>query len=74
MNEQSYVFRYIGGLWRDTALDAGILSDVLSQWEIELDYRTQFARLYDYERGLVFTYRAYSGAKITLTITKLQQL
>ena len=67
-----YQFRFVGGMWRDVAGNGDVLADVLSEWEIEIDYRTQFARLKDYERGLQFLFRAYTCAKIELTITKLE--
>lgn len=66
-----YQFRFVGGMWRDVAGDGGVLADILSEWEIEIDHRTQFARLKDYERGLQFLFRAYSCAMIELTISKL---
>lgn len=66
-----YQFRFIGDMWRDVAGNGDVLADVLSEWGIEMDHRTQFARLKDYERGLQFLFRAYTCAKIELTITKL---
>lgn len=66
-----YQFRFVGGMWRDVAGNGDVLADVLSEWEIEIDYRTQFARLKDYERGLEFLFRAWTCAKIELTVNKL---
>lgn len=63
----TFTFRQIGGMWRDISKDAGVLADVLATWELEFDYRIQFARVYDYERGILFMYRASAG-KITLEL------
>lgn len=67
-----YQFRFVGGMWRDVAGNGDVLADVLSEWEIEMDYRTQFCRIKDFERNLQFLYRAWTCAKIELTITKLE--
>lgn len=66
-----YQFRFIDGLWRDVAGNGGVLADVLTLWELEIDYRTQFARIKDFETGLEFTFRAWTCAKIELTVNKL---
>lgn len=66
-----YQFRLINGYWTDVLGTGEILADVLMQWEIEMDCRTQFARLIDAERGLLFEIRAYTCAKIELTIHKM---
>ena len=63
-------FRIIDGVWREITEDAGILADVLGRWGLEFDYRIQFARVYDYERGICFYYRVDSGL-ITLTLWRL---
>lgn len=65
-----YRFRLIDGAWREITEDAGILADVLGRWELDFDYRVQFARVYDYERGICFYYRVDSGL-ITLTLWRL---
>lgn len=67
-----YQFRFIGGMWRDVAGNGGVLADILARWELEIDYRTQFARIKDLDQGLEFTFRAWTCAKIELTITKLE--
>ena len=63
-------FRIIDGAWREITEDAGILADVLGRWDLDLDYRVQFARVYDHERGICFYYRVDSGL-ITLTLWRL---
>lgn len=64
---KEYRFRLIDGMWREITENAGILADVLGRWELDFDYRIQFARVYDYERGICFFYRAVGGL-ITLTL------
>lgn len=60
------IFRDIDGMWRDCSYGA-ILADVLSEYNLLIDDRTQFARIYDYERGVCFWYRASAGnIKLTL--------
>lgn len=68
---KEYVFHNWSGKWTDASTNE-VLADVLAKYEIIVDDRTQFARLYDYERGVSFWYRAYSG-KITLTLWELKQ-
>lgn len=65
-----YRFRCINGVWREITEDAGILADVLGRWELDFDYRIQFARVKDYERGICFYYRVDSGL-IKLTLWRL---
>lgn len=71
MERYEYIFRLVDGVWRDVTGRGDILADILVKYGILLDDRTQFARLYDYDEGVCFTYRAYSGAKITLSISQL---
>ena len=68
----TYVFRLIDGCWREVRQDAGLLADVLGRWELDFDYRIQFARVYDYERGICFLYRAEAG-KISLELWRIDQ-
>lgn len=68
----TYVFRLIDGCWREVRQDAGLLAEVLGQWELDFDYRIQFARVYDYERGICFLYRAAAG-KITLELWRIDK-
>lgn len=65
-----YRFRCIDGMWREITEDAGILADVLGRWELDFDYRIQFARVYDYDRGICIWYRV-DGGLITLTLWKI---
>lgn len=69
---QSYQFRFIDGMWRDVLGSDRVLADVLADYDLDIDYRTQFARLYDYERGLRIEFRAYSGAKIRVDIFRIE--
>lgn len=67
-----YQFRLIEGVWRDVlGKDERVLADVLAEYEIQMDDRTQFARLYDYRRELGFYYRAFNYAKIILLIFRI---
>lgn len=63
------IFRDVDGMWRDCS-NGAILADVLSEYNLLIDDRTQFARIYDYERGVCFWYRASAG-KIKLTLWAL---
>ena len=56
---QEFVFHEIDGTWQDA--NGNVLADVLSDYEILVDDRCQFARLYDYERGVVIYYRVFGG-------------
>lgn len=67
---ETYVFRMIDGMWRDVTHDGGILADVLSRWELDFDYRVEFARVKDYERGILFMYRASAG-KVSLELWRI---
>lgn len=63
------IFRVIDGMWRDCS-DGKILARVLYEYDLVIDDRTQFARIYDYERKVCFWYRASAG-KIKLTLWAL---
>ena len=59
------IFRPVDGMWMDA--DGQILADVLREYEMVIDDRCQFARLYDYGRDLCIWYRSDVGrVKITL--------
>lgn len=60
------------GLWLDAY--GNLLADVLAKYEIIVDDRTQFARLYDYDRMIQFEYRAYPGGKITLILNRIDKI
>lgn len=67
-----YIFHEIGGMWRDIAYpEQRVLADVLKDYDIIVDDRCQFARLYDYERMIYFYYRASAG-KVTLTLWRIR--
>lgn len=59
------------GLWLDAY--GNVLADVLAKYEIIVDDRTQFARLYDYERMIKFEYHKYHGGKITLILNRIEK-
>lgn len=71
MKRIEYIFRPVEGVWRDVTGKGDILADILIKYGILMDDRTQFARLYDYDEGVCYTYRAYNAAKITFAITSL---
>lgn len=64
-------FFLIDGAWRDTY--GNILADVLAKYGLLIDDRTQFARIYDYERMIIFYFRASAG-KITLTLWRMEKI
>lgn len=66
---REYIFRQIGRLWRDAA-SGRVLADVLAEYNIIVDDRTQFARLYDFSAGVKIYYRAAAG-KVSLTIWEI---
>lgn len=65
---QDIIFRQIDGIWQDA--DGCVLADFLANYEIIVDDRTQFARLYDYDRMLCIYYRATAG-KVQITIWRI---
>ena len=65
---QDIIFRPIDGLWQSA--DGVVLADFLSSYDIVMDDRTQFARLYDYGRMLCFHYRASAG-KVQITVNRI---
>lgn len=69
----SFVFRPVNDTWVDvTGKEPVVLADVLQSYDILIDDRTQFARLYDYERRLIIWYRAYGALKITIDIWEME--
>lgn len=67
--KKHYVFRPTEGIWQNA--EGEVLADVLAEYGLTIDDRTQFARIYDYEQMLCFWYRAYGAMKVTLTIYNL---
>lgn len=65
------IFRPIDGIYRDPA-SGKVLADVLDEYELLIDDRMQFARIYDYERELLIYYRAGS-LMVRLTFWKLDR-
>ena len=65
---QDITFHQMGEMFMDA--EGHVLADVLSSYEIVVDDRCQFARLYDYERMICIYYRA-SARKVRLTIWRL---
>ena len=62
-----YVFRPIEDQWVDVKNNAGLLADFLGERSLLVDDRTQFARIYDYDAGILYYYRAGAGSvRITL--------
>lgn len=68
---REYIFRPMPEIWTD-ASTGKVLADVLQEYEIIVDDRTQFSRIYDYERMICFWYRAAAN-KITLTLWKIDK-
>lgn len=67
---QNIIFRPVDGIWQDA--EGHVLADVLASYDIIVDDRCQFARLYDYERRLVIYYRASAG-KVLLTCWRMEK-
>lgn len=68
---QEVSFFLIEGIWQD--VEGHILADFLASYDIIVDDRTQFARLYDYERMILIYYRASAG-KVVITIWRIHNL
>lgn len=66
------IFREIGGTWTD-ASTGRVLADVLAEYEIIVDDRTEFARIRDYERNILIFFRASAG-KVTITIWEMRKV
>ena len=68
-----YLFRPVDDTWVDVLSDEKlILADVLSRYNIVIDDRTQFARLYDYDQRIIIWYRAYGCMKVDITIDPME--
>lgn len=68
---QDIAFFKMGDCWQD--VEGHILADFLSLYDIVVDDRCQFARLYDYERMICIYYRAFAG-KVQITIWRIPNL
>ena len=68
---KEFIFRPMPNVWMDAGT-CRILADVLAEYEIIVDDRTQFARIYDYERNILFYYRASAG-KVQLTLWDIKE-
>lgn len=68
---QTFNFFLMEGIWKD--VDGHILADILALYDLVIDDRTQFARLYDYQRMILFYFRASAG-KISLTLWRIPRL
>lgn len=66
----SLVFRPIDGIWMDTRENTGTLADFLAAHSLLIDDRTQFARIYDYDEGVCYYYRAQAG-KVSIEIWRI---
>ena len=64
------MFREIEGIWTDVKGKGGVLADYLSNHDLIVDDKTQFARIYDYEKGVVYWYRAHAGL-VTITVWRI---
>ena len=65
---QTFNFFLIEDMWKD--VDGHVLADVLAMYDLVIDERTQFARIYDYHRWILFYFRASAG-KISLTLWRI---
>lgn len=67
---KSLIFRPIDGIWTDTSTNTGTLADFLAAHSLLIDDRTQFARIYDYDEGVCYYYRASAG-KVSIELWKI---
>ena len=65
---QDISFFLMGDRWQD--VEGNVLADFLANYEMIVDDRTQFARMYDYDRNVSIWYRASAG-KIRITIWRI---
>lgn len=65
---QDIIFREVNGKWIDPL--GNLLADFLAEYDIIVDDRCQFARLYDYKRMVLFYYRASHG-KVQITLWRI---
>lgn len=68
---REYIFRPVDGIWTEISGTGHTLAEVLSQYQIIVDDRCNFARLYDYDQRIIFLYHASAG-KATLTLLKME--
>ena len=57
----SYQFRQINGIWQEVRENAGILADFLAVNNLQIDDRTEHARIRDYDEGVYYWYRVWGG-------------
>lgn len=68
-----HVFVPVNGIWTDVSSpEPATLAQVMHSLDMIIDDRTQFARLYDYERGIEIWYRAYGAMRITIDLYPLE--
>lgn len=67
---KEYIFRPINGKWVEVKENAGLLCDFLAERSLLVDDRTQFARIYDHDEGILYYYRAGAG-KVEITLWRL---
>lgn len=67
---KTLIFRPINGIWTDSSENSGTLADFLATHSLLIDDRTQFARIYDYDEGVCYYYRASAG-KVSIEIWRM---
>lgn len=69
---KTLTFIPIQGIWKEVSAgdSARMLSDVLEDMNLQIDEKTEFARIIDYEQGLRIWYRA-KALKITIEIWEM---
>lgn len=68
---REYRFRLVDGIWRDVTGTGRVLADVLADYDLDIDYRVEYARIKDFERGLYYIFRVFGG-HIDFQISTLQ--
>ena len=70
------VFCDIDGVWRECSHNLPeysnmMLADYLHHIEIQVPDYTQFLRVMDYERNILFVYKAYNCARVQINVSPL---
>lgn len=68
---QTKIFILANGIWKDVAGDSGTLAEFLSEYDLLIDDRTQFARIYDYENNICIFYKVVNAIKIQIDIWQI---
>lgn len=68
-----YIFKLVQGIWRNITGDSEILADFLERLELNIDDKTQYARIIDYENNLYYIFHRVNWEKITIEVWKINE-